>query len=202
MNQEIALRQVSELKKYSKEHRLAAQGWDKDWQSLIATILSARTRDETTIKICNILFKKYSSIEKLSKSSLENIQKIIRPVNFYRNKSKSVLNCAKFLKERYNKIPLDYRKLREIPGVGDKTANVFLAENNLAAIGVDTHLSYCSQKLKWTKNTNPVKIRKDLEKLFPRKYWKNVNPIVVRFGKTYTSRKQKDDLLKKISRIK
>lgn len=198
---EKAIKQLKELKKYAKEHRLAAQGWDKDWQSLIATILSARTRDEKTIEVCTILFDKYDSIDKLSKASLEEIQEMIRPINFYRNKSKSVLKCANFLKEKYEKVPLDYKKLREVPGVGDKTANVFLAENNLDAIGVDTHVNYISNKLNWTKNKSSEKIEQDLRKLFPENYWNKVNVTLVKFGKTHTSRKKKDELLNEIKKV-
>ncbi len=79
---------------------------------------------------------------------------------------------------------------------------MFLAEHGKDAIGVDTHLSYISQKLGWTENKDPHKIERDLENLFPKKLWKNLNSITVRFGKTYTSRKEKDRLLDEIRGIK
>ena len=92
--------------------------------------------------------------------------------------------------------------LIKLPGVGRKTANVYLvAVKDVAAIGVDTHLSYTSQKLGWSKNKNPYKIERDLMILFPRRYWALLNPIVVKFGQIFKSRKEKDSLLKGISKI-
>lgn len=199
MNQKIALKQLKELKKYSKKMRLAAEKWENQWQTLIAIILSARNRDEKTIPVCLKLFKKYPSPEKLAKTKLEEIEKIIRPINFYKNKSRNIQKCSRDIIENYNgKIPLDEEELLKLPGVGRKTANVFLSEMGKQAIGVDTHVNYISQKLDWTKNQKPEKIEEDLKKLFSKNYWKKINPILVRFGKTYTNHKEKDKLLEQI----
>ena len=73
-----------------------------------------------------------------------------------------------------------------------------MSEIGKDAIGVDTHVSYISNYLGWTKNKNPFEIEKDLQKLFPQKYWRKINQVLVRFGKTYTSRKEKNNLLNKI----
>jgi len=70
------------------------------------------------------------------------------------------------------------------------------------ALGVDTHVSFISQKLGWTKNKNPDKIEQDLKKLFPKKHWSKINETLVRFGKTHTSRKQKDKKLEEIKKIR
>lgn len=198
-----AIKQLGKLSKLGKDMRLAAEKWSSEFQTLIAIILSARTRDETTIKICKILFKKYPNAKSLSKASLNNIQNIIKPVNFYKNKSKSILNCSKTLVNEYNsKIPHNIDDLIKLPGVGRKTANVFLAEYNGDNIGIDTHLNYISNYLGWTKNKKIIKIENDLENLFPRQYWRKINPIAVRFGKTYTSRKEKNTVLNQIKRIR
>lgn len=195
------LQQLKELEKLgNKLIRLAAESWDEHWKILISTIMSARTRDEVTIVVADKLFKKYPTIEKLAEAELKELENIIKSVNFYRNKSKNILNCAKTLaKEHNNIVPLNFEALLKLPGVGRKTANVFLSEIGKAAIGVDTHLAYCSQKLGWSKNKNPHKIEEDLKKLFPRKLWKKINPIAVRFGKTYNSKKKKDEILEKIN---
>ena len=138
----------------------------------------------------------------LAKAEPKEIAAIIRPVNFFQNKTKNIIGCAKALVEKYSgKPPHDLNKLIELPGVGRKTANVFLSEFGHDAIGVDTHVAYISQRIGWTKHSNPHKIEKDLEKLFPQKYWSRVNGACVRFGKTYQSRKTKGELLKKISKI-
>ncbi len=203
MNQKLALKQLKILDKYGEKMRLAAERWSNEFQTLISIILSARTKDETTIRIGNLLFKKYPTAKKLSEAKIKEIEKIIKPVNFYKNKSKNILNCAKILVENYkSKIPESIDELIKLPGVGRKTANVFLSESGKQAIGVDTHLNYISRYLNWTKNKDPHKIEIDLEKLFPKNYWKKINPVAVRFGKTYTSRIEKNKLLDEIKKVK
>lgn len=206
MDNRKLMKQLSQLKKLGKsrrEIRLAAESWKSHFQTLIATIMSARTRDEVTIPTAKKLFKKYPNAKSLSQASLKEIQKIIKPVNFYLNKSKNISNCSKKLVSEYNgKVPIDFKKLISLPGVGRKTANVFLSETGEDAIGVDTHISYISRKLGWSKNTNPHKIEEDLKKIFPKQHWASLNPILVRFGKTYTSKKQKDKLLEQIKKVR
>ncbi len=202
MDQKRAIKQLSKLKKLSGNMRLAGESWKSEFQTLIAIILSARSLDETTIKYASILFKKYPNSKKLSKANINDVQKIIRPINFYRNKTKSVINCAEKIQEEYNgKIPMDFNSLIELPGVGRKTANVFLSEYGYNAVGVDTHLAYISNYLCWTKNKNPHKIEEDLRELFPKSYWSKLNPITVKFGKKYTSRKEKNKILDSIKNI-
>ena len=110
-NLRIILKQLNELDKKSFKMRLAAENWDKKWKTLIATILSARTRDEKTIPIAGNLFKKYNTLKKLSKGKLKDVKKIIKPINFYKTKSKNIINCAKILVK-------DYKS--EVPNVFDK----------------------------------------------------------------------------------
>jgi len=197
------MRQLLAIKKYGKTMRLAAEEWKSQWQTLIAIILSARTRDEVTIQVCKKLFDIYTNVESLANAKLTAVEKIIRPVNFYRNKSKNIIFCSQALIKQYNgNVPHDFESLISLPGVGRKTANVFLSEYEHDAIGVDTHVSYISQKLRWVTSSNPHKIEKELEKLFSKRYWSNINLYLVRFGKTYTSRKQKNRILDDIIRIK
>jgi len=87
----------------------------------------------------------------------------------------------------------------ELPGVGRKVANVYLVEaHNAPAIGVDTHLSFVAQFLNWTYNKKPYRIEKDLEGLFPKKYWNSINYVVVSFGQIYNKRVQ----IKILSKLK
>lgn len=198
---EKILKQLKALEKGGSDMRLAAEEWKNNFEILVSIIMSARTRDETTIPTAEKLFKEYPTPKKLGNAKQEDIEKIIRPVNFFRNKSKNIIACAKALDEDYKgEVPLDIDTLVKLPGVGRKTANVFLTEVGDSAIGVDTHVSYISQKLNWTKNSNPHKIEMDLKELFPKKYWNRVNSTLVRFGKTHTSKKQKDKLLEEIRR--
>lgn len=203
MNTETAIKQFLEINKLKGNMRLAAENWPTNFQTLISTILSARSLDETTIKVCKILFEKYPDADSLSRANTLDVQKIIKPINFYKNKTKSIINCAKVLQEKYNgEIPLDYNKLIELPGVGSKTANVFLSEQGKDAVAVDTHVFYCSRYLGWSKSNKPEEVEQDLKKLFPKSYWKKLNLTLVKFGKKYTSKKEKNKLLDEIKRIK
>lgn len=203
MDEATALKQMKELERNSAKMRLAAEKWASDFQTLIAIILSARTIDETTIKICTELFKRYPNAESLAKSRIEDVAKIIKPVNFYRNKTQNIIKCAKsIIKFSDGKIPKEIEELISLPGVGRKTANVFLSELGKPGIGVDTHVQYISQKLGWTKNSKPEKIEEDLKKLFSKENWNKVNSTLVRFGKTHRSRKNKDEILENIRRMK
>jgi endonuclease-3 len=199
MQEKQALRQMKELERYSKNMRLAAEQWKNDYEILISIILSARTRDEITIKYATELFKKYPDSSTLSKADLNEVKSIIKPINFYNNKSKNIIACSKSLIDLYKgKVPYEFDNLIKLSGVGRKTANVFLSEVGDDAIGVDTHVQYISQKLGWTNNKDPKKIEIDLKHLFSKKHWNKINPTAVRFGKSNLSRKKKDEILKNI----
>lgn len=196
------LRQLAELKRLGGSMRLAAESWGEEWKCLIVTIMSAQSRDETTIPIAEALFEKYFSLDKLANASHKDVLHIFRGLNYNRTKAKNVIACAKMLVDIYNSIiPHDLDKLIELPGVGRKTANVFLSEHGFDGLAVDTHVHFISLKLGWSKNKNPHKVEMDLKKLFPLNYWSEVNPILVRFGKKYTSRKKKNELLDEINNI-
>jgi endonuclease-3 len=197
----IAIKQLKAMKEKAKDIRLAAE-WDDEFRILISTILSARNRDERTIPVAERLFERYPSAKELANAKLSEVEEIIRQINFHKNKSRNIVNTSKQIMEKYNgKIPHDIDKLLEFRGVGRKTANIFLSEMGEDAIGVDTHLGYISRKLGWSSNINPHKIEKDLQKLFPKRYWSKINSIAVRFGKSY-GKKEKDKILDEIKRIK
>ncbi|MCR4326973.1 MAG: endonuclease III [Nanoarchaeota archaeon] len=199
---EKALKQLNLLKKDIKKIRLAAEEWETPFQTLISIILSARTRDETTIEVCKRLFEKFPTAQKLSKASLREVEEIIKKVNFFQNKSKNIIQCSeKIVKEFNSKIPEKIEKLITLPGVGRKTANVFLSEFNHDAIGVDTHVTYISNYLGWVNSEKPELIERTLKEIFPKSIWSEVNPTLVRFGKTYTSKTEKNKLLDEIKRI-
>lgn len=203
MDPKIAIKQLRELERLGKELRLAADSWPTKWQTLVATLMSARTTDAKTIPVAQELFKRFNSIEKLSKASVSGIASVIRPVNFYKTKARNISKLAKVIVREYNgQIPMDFEKLIELSGVGRKTANVFLAEYGHGTIGVDTHLSYISQYIGWSRNKNPSKIELDLQELFPKRLWGELNWIVVRFGQTYKSRKEKNIILDRVKRVR
>ena len=190
MNRAKAVKQLRHLRQLvDKEERLAAQLWDQEWKTLIATLLSARTRDDVTIPVAEQLFKEYPTVQALAQASLQQIETAIKSVNFYKTKAKRVKECAQALEE-LNGVPHELDKLLKLPGVGRKTANVFLSEIGKEAIGVDTHVARIAKKLDWTKHTNPEKIEADLQKLFPKHLWSSINDTLVRIGRQY-----KDEVL-------
>jgi endonuclease-3 len=198
-NQKRALRQLNLLKNKSSSMKLAAEGWGAAWKTLIAISMSAQSRDEITIVIAAKLFKKFPSIKKLAAADYFEVLHILKSLNYNRTKAKNIIACAKIILDKHGgRVPLDFDQLIELPGVGRKTANVFLSEYGFDAIGIDTHAAYVSKKLRWTNNNSPNKIENDLGVLFPKKYWSKINPILVRFGKTYTSKKIKDRILDEI----
>ena len=207
MNPNLAIKQLKEIGKattnFGEKPRLAAEGWDENWKTLIAIILSAQTRDVKTIAICKKLFEKFPNAKNLSETPLENIEKTIKSVNYYKTKAKNIKNaCQKITEDGF--VGENIEELTRLPGVGRKTANVYLVEvKKAAAIGVDTHVSRISKKMGWTKETNPHKIEKNLEKLFPKKYWNSINWILVRFGQSVgRSQKRENNILNKILTIK
>ncbi len=196
-----AIHQLKKIKKLveGKKIKLASE-WKQKWQILISAILSPKTKDEITIAVANKLFRKYKSIQKLAEADVSDIEKIIKPVNFYKTKAKRVIEVAKIISKQIKKtkqIPKTKEELLKLPGVGRKVANVYLMHaHKIPAIAVDTHVAFLSRALGWTKNKDPYKIEKDLEILFPKKYWNVINRALVKFGRLYPSRKKQIEKLK------
>jgi len=205
MDSEKAVWQLREIERlvseFGEEPRLAAEGWGENWQVLIAIILSAQTRDTKTIAVCEKLFGKYPSVENLASVALEEIEKDIGSINFYRTKAKNIKAVAEIISKEG--IGDSVEELIRLPGVGRKTANVYLvAVKNAAAIGVDTHVGRISRKLGWTQSKNPIVIEKDLMELFPKEYWNSINWILVRFGQSVgRSRKREDRAFARVANL-
>ena len=205
MDSKIAVRQLKKiggaLDEMGESPRLAAEGWSENWQTLIAIMLSAQTRDTKTVAVCEKLFKKYDKVEKLGKARLSSIEKDIGSINYYKTKARHIKAMSGMIADE-GLVAKSVEDLIKFPGVGRKTANVYLVEvNKAAAIGVDTHVGRISRKMGWTKNLDPNKVEKDLEKLFPRRYWNSINWILVRFGQTVgRSRKREDEALERIKK--
>jgi len=168
---------------YDKK-RLAAEGWKEHWQTLFATILSAQTRDETTIPIAEELFKK-KTLDQIAKSLPLDIKKIIRSINYNNTKSEHLVQAAQLLVKNYNgKVPSKIEELLLIPGVGRKTANLILGEiYGKDTICVDTHVHRISNVFGFVKTLTSEETEKELMKIAPKKYWNKINRIFVLWGK-------------------
>ena len=154
------------------------------YRVLISTLLSLRTKDETTLKASERLFKAADTPEKMIKLSEEEIEKLIYPVGFYHRKAKQIIQISKILLDKYNgKVPDKLEELLSLPGVGRKTANLVLNEGfGKLGICVDTHVHRISNRLGLVKTKNPTETEFALMKILPKKYWIIFNTLLVTLG--------------------
>lgn len=159
-----------------------------DYSLLIAIVLSAQCTDKRVNSVTPILFNKYRSLEALKEASLDDLESIIRPVGSFRKKASYIKDIATILVDNYNGVvPDDKSSLVKLPGVGGKTANVFLSEfYNYPAIAVDTHVERVSKRLRLAYlNDDVLKIEKKLMKKFPKDRWARIHLQLVLFGRYY-----------------
>jgi endonuclease-3 len=151
---------------------------------LIGTILSARARDENTIKVLARLFTRFNNIKDIAEADIEEIKAIIHSAGFYNIKAKRIKEVSRFILERFNgEVPNEIEKLLQLPGVGRKTANcVLVYAFNKAAIPVDVHVHRISNRLGLVNTKTPEKTEIDLSYVIPRKYWLKVNQTFVMYG--------------------
>ncbi len=151
---------------------------------LIGTILSARTKDETTTKIVKVLFSKYKNSKELANAKIKDVEKIIKSIGFYHVKSKRIIEVAKIIDAKYKgKVPDDLDTLVSLPGVGRKTANcVLVYAYDKPAIPVDIHVHRISNRLGLVDTKNPEETEQELMKKIQKKYWLDINDTFVMFG--------------------
>jgi len=168
------------------------------YKTLISTLLSSRTRDETTLKASKRLFEKAPNIKILSESDIKILRKLIYPVGFYKTKAKHLKKLAQIILESFNgKIPMTRADLVNLPGVGRKTANLVLDRAfGTAAIAVDTHVHKISNRLGWVKTKTPRETEEELERILPKKYWSEINRLFVSVGQQFIGKKRLNEFLK------
>ncbi len=168
-----ALRMKQIIARLEKAHPDAKLDLDykNPLELLIALILAAQARDDLVNQITPDLFASHPTAASYAATPLPELQSQIGKINFYRNKAKSIHNCCQQLVGRFSgKIPDNLEDLVSLPGVGRKTANIVLGNAfGQPAIGVDTHVLRLSQRLGFTKNTDPDKVEADLMAIVPRK---------------------------------
>jgi endonuclease III len=157
---------------------------------LIGTILSARTKDACTAGAVKRLFEKkkgeFFSVADLERLEQDEIEKLIYPVGFYRDKARHLKALPKVLREKFNNVlPRTVEELCELPGVGRKTANLVVAVGfNLPAICVDVHVHRISNRLGLVNTSTPFETEMELRRILPIRYWKTRNSYFVSFGQT------------------
>jgi len=159
-------------------------GLSDPWAVLVSTIISLRTKDEVTLIASEKLLQKARTPLQLHKMKTAEIEKLIYPAGFYRNKTASLKKIASILLEKYNgNVPSSIEELLTLPGVGRKTANLVLNEAfGLDAICVDIHVHRISNRCGWLKSKTPDETEMILRKILPVKYWKRINYLLVLYG--------------------
>jgi endonuclease III len=156
------------------------------WELLVATILSAQCTDKRVNMVTPGLFAKYPTIEDFAHVSQDELAQDIKSTGFFNNKAKSVIGAAKKIIGDFDgKIPQDIELLLTVPGAARKTANVVLgvAFGIASGVVVDTHVQRISNRLDLTKETEPVKIERDLMKIIPQEKWILFSHQVIHHGR-------------------
>ncbi len=163
---------------------LVAQHTHDPFRVLVCALLSTRTRDETTAKVCERFFKKVKSPEDIINLPLKELEELIYPVGFYRNKAKHLKKLAEVLIRDFGgKVPKTREELLKLPGVGRKVANLVLADGyNIPAICVDTHVHRITNRWCLIKTKTPEQTERELMKILPKEYWIVINRLLVAFG--------------------
>lgn len=158
--------------------------FNRDYELLIATVLSAQSTDKRVNIVTKELFSKYD-IFSLANANVGDIEKIIRTVGTFKRKAVYIIKIAKKLVKDYNGVvPNNREYLESLPGVGRKTCNVVLSNiYNIPAIAVDTHVARVSKRLGLTKSDDVLKIEKDLMNFFSKDKWSRVHHQLVLFGR-------------------
>jgi endonuclease-3 len=156
------------------------------WELLVATILSAQCTDKRVNIVTPGLFKKYPTIQDFASVSQDELAQEIKSTGFFNNKARSVIGAAKkILNDFSGEIPQDIDKLLTVPGAARKTANVVLgtAFGIASGVVVDTHVQRISHRLDLTKETEPVKIEKDLMRIIPKERWILFSHQIIHHGR-------------------
>ncbi|MBE6141664.1 MAG: endonuclease III [Erysipelotrichaceae bacterium] len=166
--------------------------YHKDYELLIAVVLSAQTTDKSVNQVTPKLFSKYQSLEELANADIKDVEEIIKSIGLYKAKAKNIVNLAKELVSKYDsKVPSDKDVLVTLPGVGNKTAGVTRLELFKAdELPVDTHVARIAKRLKFaSKNDEPLDIEKKLKKAFPQDKWGKLHHQFIHFGRYYCTAK-------------
>lgn len=170
--------------------------WDSKFHLLCAVMLSAQTTDKMVNRVMPSFSQKFPSPESLATAPIEEIEQEIKTIGLYHSKAKHLKATAQILVEKYDsKIPKGKKILMTLPGVGEKTANVVLAEGyGVPAIAVDTHVSRISKKFRIVdQKATPHEVEKRLEAILPREKWVKTHHAMILFGRyTMPARAQGD----------
>lgn len=156
------------------------------FELVIAVMLSAQCTDERVNQVTPVLFAKYNSPQAFVSSDILELEELIHPCGFYRNKAKNIIACSqKILSDFGGEVPQNMEDLISLPGVGRKSANVIMLEafGIPCGVAVDTHAKRLSNRIGLSTNSEPEKIEQDLIALFPKEYLKDINHLFIWHGR-------------------
>ena len=169
---------------YGTDFRVSLN-YNSPWELLVATMMSAQCTDERVNLVTKDLFKKYKGVEDFAEANQKELEEDIHSVGFYHNKAKNIIATAKIIRDKYNgQVPSKLEDLISLAGVGRKTANVIRGNIfNDPSIVVDTHVKRISNRLGFTKESDPEKIEFELMKVLPKDHWILYNIQIITFGR-------------------
>lgn len=156
------------------------------FELVIAVMLSAQCTDERVNKVTPTIFNKYSTPQDFVNIDINELEKLVHPCGFYKNKAKNIKACSeKIIRDFNGEVPKTMEELMSLPGIGRKSANVIMLEAFGTALGiaVDTHAKRLSNRIGLSSETEPEKIEKDLLAIFPKKYLKDINHLFIWHGR-------------------
>ncbi len=189
MKKEEALKAIDILRQHYKRWdapvvTLVAQHTGDPFKTLICALISTRTKDEVTAKVCEKLLKRVQSPQDLLNIPLKELEDLLYPVGFYKTKARHLKELAKDLLDRFQgEVPKDLKDLLSLKGVGRKVANLVLADGyGIPAICVDTHVHRITNRWGLIKTKTPYETERALMEILPKDLWSEINRLLVAFG--------------------
>ena len=176
---------INILSNYYKDAKCSLN-FNTPFELVVALILAAQCTDARVNEITPILFKKYKSVKDIASADVLDIENIVKPCGFYKNKAKSIVSSAQIITNNFDgKVPDNMQDLCKLSGIGRKSSNIILQEcfNTTVGIAVDTHVTRISRKIGMSNSNNALAIEEDLKNKIDKKYWSIINHILVYHGR-------------------
>lgn len=171
-----------------KEYGITKEGflYQADWQLLVAIMLSAQSTDKQVDETLPTLWKRFPDLGTVVSAPVEEIEQSIKSIGLHKVKAKNMKKCCeKLLEQHSGKVPADMEQLVELPGVGRKTATLFLADAyGIPGVTVDTHVFRISKRIGWAKGKNPIEVEQELMKALPKEHWNRINFQLIYHGRS------------------
>lgn len=182
------------LDKLDEEYGTVKEGFlhTHDWQLLFAIMLSAQSTDKQVDETLPALWTRFPTLESMAEAPIDEIEQAVKRIGLYKMKAGNMKKCCEILLDRYDgKVPVSIEQLVELPGVGRKTATLFLADAyGVPGVTVDTHVFRISKRMGLAKGKNPVQVEQELMKVLPKEHWNRINFQLIYHGRSVcTARK-------------